>query len=491
MTETEIISKFSSRRLSRLRKAWINQIDCKIDLKQQEKLIEDFYSSLKLPKPIIFRCNSPWQVQAMPFLVQILARCESAVELVNSFDAGEDSKKWKALAKQTFSELERLKRDYPDNHILKLEEPAHIWGQINSDIGKSCTSAVEILSSTLSERLSPGLFDQLHSEFESATTIRQLHEVSIPPRPGRRIRRSYSGAKRRRRSSGRQYLMRRKEGAYAVQEFLVRNSVFSVSLISDFIDQLSQLDQMRIERLVVRTESLDFIHDTDNYLKLLFQNNARDANRLWWGNWSLGYLPLYQSISNEMGILYHEFEQEPFKADLILSLARQIFCVVFYDQVCFISEPPQSIQLNDENDAHNENGPAVVLRDGQELFSLYGIAAPEEIIRNPGMLDANYIRDTENIEVRRVLLRHYGEAKYLNELGATEYQSDQSGTLYRLEMTDDEPLVMVKVINSTAEPDGSFKSYFIRVPPNIETAREAVAWTFGLQASQYEPEIET
>ena len=50
---------------------------------------------------------------------------------------------------------------------------------------------------------------------------------------------------------------------------------------------------------------------------------------------------------------------------------------------------------------------------------------------------------------------------------------------------------MVEVINSSPEPDGEFKHYWLRVPPNITKAREAVAWTFGMSAAKYQPAIET
>ena len=50
---------------------------------------------------------------------------------------------------------------------------------------------------------------------------------------------------------------------------------------------------------------------------------------------------------------------------------------------------------------------------------------------------------------------------------------------------------MVEVVNSTPEPDGSRKTYFLRVPPTITTAREAVAWTFALGAGEYRPAVET
>jgi hypothetical protein len=61
----------------------------------------------------------------------------------------------------------------------------------------------------------------------------------------------------------------------------------------------------------------------------------------------------------------------------------------------------------------------------------------------------------------------------------------------RLELDGDEPLVMVKVKNSTPEPDGSIKSYYLRVPPTMVRARQAVAWTFAVAESDYAPARET
>jgi hypothetical protein len=43
----------------------------------------------------------------------------------------------------------------------------------------------------------------------------------------------------------------------------------------------------------------------------------------------------------------------------------------------------------------------------------------------------------------------------------------------------------VKVTNGTTEPDGSCKRYFLRVPSAMRTAREGVAWTYGLTPEQY------
>ncbi len=65
------------------------------------------------------------------------------------------------------------------------------------------------------------------------------------------------------------------------------------------------------------------------------------------------------------------------------------------------------------------------------------------------------------------------------------------GTLWRRDVKGDEPIVILEVVNSTREPDGSFKHYWLRVPPNMKTAHEALAWTFDIEPAKYAPLIET
>jgi hypothetical protein len=101
------------------------------------------------------------------------------------------------------------------------------------------------------------------------------------------------------------------------------------------------------------------------------------------------------------------------------------------------------------------------------------------------------IRDEANAEVRRVMLEHFGFDRYLQASGARELHRDETGILWRVELDRDEPLVMVEVVNSTPEPDGTSRTYFLRVPPNIRTARAGVAWTFGLTEDEYHPLAQT
>ena len=70
-------------------------------------------------------------------------------------------------------------------------------------------------------------------------------------------------------------------------------------------------------------------------------------------------------------------------------------------------------------------------------------------------------------------------------------QEDEAGRLWRVRLPGDEPIAMVEVVDATAEPDGSHRTYRLRVPPHLNTAKAAVAWTFGLSDEEYRPQVQT
>lgn len=51
--------------------------------------------------------------------------------------------------------------------------------------------------------------------------------------------------------------------------------------------------------------------------------------------------------------------------------------------------------------------------------------------------------------------------------------------------------MMVEVVNATPEPSGECKDYWLRVPPGMRTAHEAVAWTWGKTEAEYNPVVQT
>lgn len=155
------------------------------------------------------------------------------------------------------------------------------------------------------------------------------------------------------------------------------------------------------------------------------------------------------------------------------------------DGICFMVERPAVIELDDRRRLHGR----LEYPDGYRLFALHGVRVSEAVAS--GNFSAAEIDATNNAEVRRVMIDMYGIAKYLQETDTEVLDRDECGVLYRRVQLGDEPIVMVKVRNATAEPDGSFRNYFLRVPPQMQTAREAVAWTFGMNAKDYKPARET
>ena len=140
---------------------------------------------------------------------------------------------------------------------------------------------------------------------------------------------------------------------------------------------------------------------------------------------------------------------------------------------------------------HCAEGPAVAWPDGWGLWYWHGVRVTRQIIEAPETLTVDQIEAEPNAEVRRVMVERFGAERYILESGAQLVHSDECGALYRREFADDEALVMVHVVNSTPEPDGSSRKYMLRVPPTMTMAREAVAWTFGLKPEEYEPAVET
>lgn len=172
-------------------------------------------------------------------------------------------------------------------------------------------------------------------------------------------------------------------------------------------------------------------------------------------------------------------------------LGSNLLGLICIEDVAIVCAKPEMISLDEMGRLHAADGPAMRFADGCEVHAWHGVAVEKRIIENPETITPKEIQETENIEVRRVLIDRYGLPRYLEESGAEAVSEDEAGVLYRIPIANDEPLVMVKVINSTAEPDGTFKEYFLRVPPFVRTAKEAVAWTFGFDEGEYAPMIES
>ena len=187
---------------------------------------------------------------------------------------------------------------------------------------------------------------------------------------------------------------------------------------------------------------------------------------------------------------------------------------VLHPQFCMISDRPEVLLVDDRNRPHCDTGPFCRWRDGSALYAVHGVRVPAWIIEKPERLTAKHIDDERNAEVRRVMIERFTAERWLRESGAkvvAEAPADhphvglRTARLLRKEVEDDEPILMLDLLNSTPEPDGTVKRYFLRVDPNAyggkaaKNLQAAAASTWRLpdgslafeRYTDYAPELES
>jgi hypothetical protein len=172
---------------------------------------------------------------------------------------------------------------------------------------------------------------------------------------------------------------------------------------------------------------------------------------------------------------------------------------------------PYKVYKNIEGRLHRDDGPAYIsptlivwyqngMKHGVEA-SAFGYVAywfmnrlvPKKYILEPETLTVEEVMTQSNTEVRYAGMRIVGYEKFLNSKFVKQIHEDKEKgqSLYSISGITRQPFGLVKVVNSTPEPDGSFKDYYLTVPGNLRTCKAAVAWTFGKEEKEYQPALET
>lgn len=201
------------------------------------------------------------------------------------------------------------------------------------------------------------------------------------------------------------------------------------------------------------------------------------------GQHNAAWLPQFEAFWNTLddGPVLHA----------LAALTEQVHWWWPFEHTAVVCERPSALHLDELGRLHFGDGPALAYADGFVLHRWRGAAIPPKFAETLAALTPEIIRDEDNAERRRIMLEHYGYERYIVDSGAEPIQQDEAGRLWRVNLPDDEPITMVEVVNSTAEPDGTLRTYWLRVPPQTTTAKGAVAWTFGLSEEEYEPRVQT
>jgi hypothetical protein len=87
-------------------------------------------------------------------------------------------------------------------------------------------------------------------------------------------------------------------------------------------------------------------------------------------------------------------------------------------------------------------------------------------------------------------IRMMGTDRFMRALAPGPVHEDKYGRLYQVG-PNESPNVFVLVRDRVLGPGGMPLQHWISVPPHLATAREAVAWTFGMGETEYQPTAES
>ena len=111
---------------------------------------------------------------------------------------------------------------------------------------------------------------------------------------------------------------------------------------------------------------------------------------------------------------------------------------------------------------------------------------------HPEKIDADDVLKEGNAEIARVKLERLTVPNFIAQSKAQtiDHDIDRQGyprNLLSINMPND-PDRFLKVVQVTCP--STKREYMLRVPPNIRTCPEAVAWTFNLPEKDYAPLVE-
>ena len=427
-----------------------------LDMAKTARAVESLYESIGLAPPMIFWCKSPLQILLMPTALQFVLRSDNLWKRLDVVGDYASSPLWRQLWVNLANHL----ADSPLPNAPLRGTTKQFWttqDNLLEDHIKAMSDQHVIYYDTLLEDNFGILWDHFHNKIRKETQSLVVPHINSFMLRGEEVERGPEELA--------QHLTKLEEAEMIV-------SLFS------HIPTVQETARVRAPWRTLRRAVRPMVARTHD---------------IWWGplapapsEWDM----IFHCLLNDLFVpaSTHEKCAQFFRA--WMTIMQQSLCSMFYTDAAFICER-RDISVDDRGLLHNEAAPSLSCGDGFQLYSWHGVTVPAPVITNPGSLTVSQIDQERNLEVKRIMLERFGAGRYLDETGATIIHRDSYGTLYSKEMHNLEPLIMVKVLNRTPEADGTYKEYFLRVPPEIITAKEAVAWTFGLQSDEYHPKKET
>ena len=206
------------------------------------------------------------------------------------------------------------------------------------------------------------------------------------------------------------------------------------------------------------SESLGFFHSYSHYLRpLTYSHLVKEIH-------------LTELFISKFGVTLDDKARELFRCkEELLENCGWIFP---FEKVCLICDRPLHLRFDTENRLHAEGESAIGFADGYSLYFHHGVKLPEQYGKvHPDLWQPQWLLSEENAELRRLLIQRIGYDRICQQLQAVELDSWQEYTLLKIDNADVEPIYLLKM---TCPSTGHIHA--LRVPPNVESAQEAIRW---------------
>jgi hypothetical protein len=112
------------------------------------------------------------------------------------------------------------------------------------------------------------------------------------------------------------------------------------------------------------------------------------------------------------------------------------------------------------------------------------VSVPPWFILRPDRITTNKALLVKNVELRRLMIERLGYERFIRESQAQPIRQDDFGSF------TESPCAVITRSCWLKSQTRLLRRWFateipLRVPPTVRSAREAVAWTFALEADEY------
>lgn len=273
--------------------------------------------------------------------------------------------------------------------------------------------------------------------------------------------------------------------------------------------------QIRDQILVQIGEKIDVQvgHKIDDRLLAQVRDQIRDRKNLW----QYPSFSIWWSAWRKWREVVFDFLGEEYLGDGWMQLDRaRVSWSWFYPNIAILCRMPV-LYRNASGALHREDGAAIVYPSGLSYYFYNGVRVNEKIIMRPEELTIEDVKNERNEEVRRVIIERMGE-RFAQASQLEIISTDKFGKLVKCQYGN------ISVVYAYVRCPSTDREYFLRVPETLEqslnmlrvnkgitweewdeqqertiwppsgkmeTCRQAVAWTFGVEAKDFTPIYET